>query len=96
MNRKYENLNNYIGLQRHIIIQEQNGKMNISRSSNGGFHLFLTNNTGFTYGFGLEALKQATTDFETLLNKDSEERKAFVIKVENLNLVKELSQLELN
>ena len=65
--------------------------MNISKSSNGGFHLFLTRNTGFTYGFGLDALKAAMYDFEFLQNKNIEERKSFVLSTQEERLKKELS-----
>jgi hypothetical protein len=89
--RAYGNLNSYIGLQRQIILKEHTGEMNISKSSNGGFHLFITPNTGFTYGYGLDALKQATEDFEYLQNKSIGERKMFVLTMENEKLKNELS-----
>jgi len=88
--RIYGRLNDYIGLQRSMILKEHNGEMNISKSSNGGFHLFLTSNKGFTYGFDLNAFKQATADYEHLLNKNENERKTFVVEVENERLRKEL------
>lgn len=88
--RIYGRLNDYIGLQRSIILKEHNGEMNISKSSNGGFHLFLTSNKGFTYGFDLNAFKQATADYEHLLKKNIEERKNFVIEVEGEKLKREL------
>lgn len=88
--KTYGSLNEYIGLHRTIIIQESNGEMNISKSSNGGFHLFLTPNTGFTYGFGLDALKAAVEDFKLLLDKNIEERKNFVLASQLERLNKEL------
>ena len=78
--RVYGNLSIYIGLQRCVVLREQNGEMNISKSSNGGFHLFLTSCNGFTYGFGLDALKQATTDYEYLLNKNTDERRTLLLR----------------
>jgi len=88
--RIYGRLNDYIGLQRSMILKEQNGEMNISKSSNGGFHLFLTSNKGFTYGFDLNALKFAIDDFELLQNKTIKERKEFVIEIERERLKSEL------
>jgi len=87
----YGNLNAYIGLQRAIVLKEQNGEMNISKSSNGGFHLFLTSNSGFTYGFGLDALKQAIVDYDYLQNKNIDERKSFVVKVAEEKLKSDLN-----
>lgn len=89
--RTYGDLSNYIGLQRCIILTEFAGDMNISTSSNGGFHLFLTERTGFTYGFGLEALKAVVSDFELLENKNTGERKEFVRNTQIEKLNKELT-----
>ena len=89
--KTYGNLRNYIGLQRCLILQEFGGEMNISTSSNGGFHLFITPQTGFTYGFGLEALKAAVVDFEFLQDKNTGERKEFVRNSQIEKLDKELA-----
>jgi len=89
--KTYGDLGKYIGLQRCIILQEFAGEMNISMSSNGGFHLFLTPRTGFTYGFGFKALKAATADFEFLQDKNTGERKQFVRNSQIEKLDKELA-----
>lgn len=94
--RKYEKLNKYIGICRSIILQESNGEMNISLSSNGGFHLFLNEVTGFTYGFGLKALMNAALDFEYLQDKTRAQREEFVLSVENTRLKEELKFKHIN
>jgi len=89
-NRVYGNLNDYIGLHR-VLIYGASDEMNISKSSNGGYHLFLTSNKGFSYGFNLNALKMAITDFELLQDKTIEERKQFIFQILEENMKEELN-----
>jgi len=89
-NKVYGNLNDYIGLHR-VLIYGSSDEINISKSSNGGYHLFLTSNKGFSYGYGLDALKMAITDFELLQDKTIEERKQFIFKILEENIKEELN-----
>ena len=69
---KYEKLNDYIGLHR-VVIFGISTELNISKSTNGGFHLFITETHGYTYGFGIEALQAAIDDYKEFCNKSRPE-----------------------